>query len=101
MRLIDADALVPLIIPKAEEYSKSIGSRLNFSNRMLVGEIKILVENAPTVDPVIRCKNCVHCADDWINVGMGTMPQFTCELGHYGGSVEPDWYCALGEEDED
>lgn len=46
---------------------------------------------------LVTCRECVHCADDYIDVGMGTMPQFTCELGRCGESVQPNDFCSYGE----
>lgn len=46
---------------------------------------------------LVRCKDCVHCADDW----NGNQPMFTCELGRCGESVQPNDYCSLGERKED
>ena len=43
--------------------------------------------------PVVRCKDCVHCADDW----NGNQPMFTCELGMCGESVQPNDFCSYGE----
>ena len=42
------------------------------------------------VGKLVRCKDCVHCADDW----NGNQPMFTCELGIYGGSVDPYYFCS-------
>ena len=52
------------------------------------------------VRDVVTCKECVHCADDYIDVGMGTMPQFTCELGRCGESVQPNDFCSYGNRSE-
>ena len=46
---------------------------------------------------VVRCKDCVHCADDW----NGNQPMFTCELAKCGESVYPTDYCSCGERRED
>lgn len=48
---------------------------------------------------VVQCKDCIHCADDYINTGMGYMPAFTCELGgiNDNDSVDPTDYCSYGE----
>lgn len=53
------------------------------------------IDSAPSID-IVRCGECVHCADDYIDVGMGTMPQFTCELGRCGESVQPNDFCSYG-----
>lgn len=49
----------------------------------------------PTADvvEVVRCKDCIHCADDW----NGNQPMFTCELGMCHESVEPNGYCSYAE----
>jgi len=52
------------------------------------------------VRDVVTCKECIHCADDYIDVGMGTMPQFTCELGRCGESVQPNDFCSYGNRSE-
>ena len=61
--------------------------------------MKTLIDNAPTID-IVFCKECIHCADDYIDVGMGTMPQFTCEMGVGGDIVSPDDFCSYGERKE-
>ena len=48
------------------------------------------------VATVVRCRDCVHCADDW----NGNQPQFTCELGRCGEAVYPNDYCSWGERKE-
>lgn len=42
---------------------------------------------------LIRCKHCIHCADDW----NGNQPMYTCELGKAGESVQPNDYCSYAE----
>ena len=53
----------------------------------------------PTADvvEVVRCKDCVHCADDW----NGNQPMFTCDISMCHESVEPSGYCFCGERRED
>lgn len=46
-----------------------------------------------TGEEIVRCKDCIHCADDW----NGNQPMFTCELGRCGESVQPNDYCSYGE----
>lgn len=46
---------------------------------------------------VVRCKECVHCADDW----NGNQPMFTCELAKCGESVYLTDFCSYGERSED
>ena len=82
MRLIDADAFFN-DFPELRDYE--------YTSQ----------EYEVDAEPVVRCKDCVHCADDWINVVMGTMPQFTCELGMCGESVTEHDYCSWGERRED
>lgn len=53
------------------------------------------------VRDVVACEECVHCANDYIDVGMGTMPQFTCELNRCGESVQPNDFCSYGERIEE
>ena len=53
----------------------------------------IEIEKRLDMEKVVRCKDCVHCADDW----NGNEPQFTCELGKCGESVYPDDYCSWAE----
>lgn len=55
-----------------------------------------IVQGEPYID-IVCCEECIHCADDYIDVGMGTMPQFTCELGRCGESVQPNDFCSYGE----
>ena len=57
------------------------------------------IDEQPTADvvEVVRCKDCVHCADDW----NGNQPMFTCEIAMCNESVEPNGYCFCGERRED
>ena len=59
-------------------------------------QVETQVNVLPSID-IVRCKECIHCADDYIDVGMGTMSQFTCELGRCGESVQPNDFCSYGE----
>ena len=56
------------------------------------------IEETPTADvvEVVRCKDCIHCADDWNS----NQPMFTCEIGMCHESVEPSGYCSCGERRE-
>lgn len=58
-----------------------------------------MLKTQPTADvvEVVRCKDCVHCADDW----NGNQPMFTCEIAMCHESVEPSGYCFRGEWRED
>lgn len=49
------------------------------------------------VGELVRCKDCVHCADDWND----SQPMFTCELGRCGESVQPNDFCSYAEREED
>lgn len=71
----------------------------NCSDNEEINAIYAEIINAPTVDAVeiVRCKDCIHCADDW----NGNQPQFTCELGRCGESVYPSDFCSYGERRED
>lgn len=81
MRLIDADALKEVLHGTIDWLD-------------LIGVDKA-INDAPTIDaePVVRCKECIHCADDW----NGNQPMFTCELGRCGESVMPNDFCSYGE----
>ena len=47
---------------------------------------------------VVRCRDCVHCADDYVDTGFGAMPTFTCDIFEgYGVGIKPDHYCSYGE----
>ena len=58
------------------------------------------LETLPSAEPsgkLIRCGECVHCADDW----NGNQPMFTCELAMCGESVYPNDYCSRAERRSD
>ena len=51
---------------------------------------------------VVRCEDCVHCADDYVDTGFGAMPAFTCDLfDGYGVNIKPGHYCSYGERRSD
>lgn len=56
--------------------------------------VPVVITEARGESEVIRCKDCVHCAYDW----NGNQPMFTCELGIYGGSVDPYYFCSYAEQ---
>lgn len=61
-----------------------------------------LFVKADSLAQVVTCKECVHCANDYLDTGLGTMPCFTCELTElYGENIHPDHYCSYGERDGD
>ena len=80
MKLIDADALW-----------------MEFIHRMdYCDDILEIVEEMP--EAVVRCEDCVHCADDYVDTGFGAMPCFTCDLFEgYGVGIKPGHYCSYGE----
>lgn len=87
-RLIDANEIEKVLEEKHF-------NRVLDSDRWIIADIKKSIMDLPTIEavPVIRCKNCIHCADDW----NGNQPTFTCELGKAGESVQPNDYCSYAE----
>ena len=57
------------------------------------GANNCMIGNSWEIKELVRCKDCVHCADDW----NGNQPMFTCELGMCGESVQPNDFCSYGE----
>lgn len=49
-------------------------------------------------EAVVRCEDCVHCADDCVDTEFGAMQTFTCDLfGEYGVNIMSWHYCSYGE----
>ena len=50
-------------------------------------------------EAVVRCEDCVHCSDDYIDTGFGAIPCFTCDCfdDGYGVGIKPGHYCSYGE----
>lgn len=90
-RYIDADEFERTLMFSEEIYEALDEDAL----LVVIGKLS----DAPTID-IVFCKECIHCADDYIDVGMGTMPQFTCEMGVGGDIVSPDDFCSYGERKE-
>lgn len=91
MRLINADDLVNKIV----FYTKI---PIPYKER-----VEDAIQDMPTVDAVevVRCKDCIHCADDYVDTGFGAMPTFTCDIFEgYGVGIKPDHYCSYGERGE-
>lgn len=88
-RYIDADKLIDDICLAEKIVFGILESKL----------VKDIIEQQPTADvvEVVRCKDCVHCADDW----NGNQPMFTCDIAMCHESVEPSGYCFCGERRED
>lgn len=83
-RYIDADELKKVFSDGYEAFAETLCE---------------IVDAQPTADvvEVVRCQDCIHCADDW----NGNQPMFTCEIAMCNESVEPNGYCFLGERRED
>ena len=59
---------------------------------------EILAKACEEKEYVVRCKDCIHCADDYVDTGFGAMPTFTCDIFEgYGVGIKPDHYCSYGE----
>ena len=72
------------------------GSARTEQGKKMADWIVTIVDGFPNIrdmKPLVRCKDCVHCADDW----NGNQPMCTCELARCGESVQPDDYCSYGE----
>lgn len=84
MRLIDADALIPIM--KYTTTDNEIGV---FPIRIGFDAIKEVIDEASTIDAVVvvRCKDCLH------------RNLFSCPL-EYNDFKEDDDYCAWGERRE-
>lgn len=67
----------------------------DFNDKWTMLTAATIINHMPTIDAVevVRCKDCVHCADDW----NGNQPMFTCEIARCGESVQPNDYCSYGE----
>ena len=64
-----------------------------------VMKIADYIESTRTKVEVVRCRDCVHCADDYVDTGFGAMPAFTCDIFEgYGVGIKPDHYCSYGEQ---
>ena len=98
MRLINADALI-----MTDEDCKNTTCRKCTNNIVNCEDLQDLIANAQTVDAVevVRCRDCIHCADDYVDTGFGAMPTFTCDIFEgYGVGIKPDHYCSYGERGE-
>ena len=78
---------------------KLVQGIINEAYRKGKGGVEVWTQREWRQEPIVRCKDCIHCADDYIDTGEGLMPAFTCEDVFCGGSVEPDGFCAWGERD--
>ena len=89
MRLIDADALIPMM--KYATTDNEIGV---FPIRIGFDAIKRVIDDAPTIDAVevVRCKDCKHRYMD----GEVTQHYYWCRL--HDRPVDDTDYCAWGEE---
>ena len=88
MRLIDADALIPMM--KYATTDKEIGV---FPIRIGFDAIKRVIDDAPTVDAVevVRCKDCKH---KYVS-GNGTTQYYVCDF--MDAQYEDDGFCHHGE----
>ena len=61
-----------------------------------------LIDSQPTVDAVevVRCKDCKYCTDYSIDIEIGTIPYFACEIGKFIENVELEHYCGYGKRRE-
>lgn len=92
MRLIDADALIPMM-----KYSTTDNEIGVFPIRIGFDAIKEVIDDAPTIDAVevVRCKDCKAS-----RVYGKTTQWLACESVMEGQATDPDGYCYLGERRE-
>ena len=84
MRLIDAD-----------EAFRVLSDYYHHRTETQADALREALELVP--EAVVRCEDCVHCADDYVDTGFGAMPQFTCDLFEgYGVGIKPWHYCSYG-----
>ena len=97
MRLIDADALKALI---GEGWSEGAFKTAFFEE----------IDDAPTIDPVVRCKDCKHRPIDTGGHNYGQDLFFPdennvcpcqCDDQWYSWMPGDDWFCANGERREE
>lgn len=90
MRLIDADALIPIM--KYTTTDNEIGV---FPIRIGFDAIKGVIDDAPTIDAgeIVRCKDCKHRYMDG-----DVTHYYWCRL--HDRPVDDTDYCAWGEESE-
>ena len=83
MRLIDADALIPIM--KYTTIDNEIGV---FPIRIGFNAIKGVIDEAPTIDAieVVRCKNCKYWA---------SAEDYDCEI--HSGAFGAEDFCSYGE----
>lgn len=100
MRLIDADALIPLIQEdkiegKMLDIIKALGDGLQAEtlNQACDRHIKI-ISSLPTIDavPIVRCTDCKHSAREQIG--------YSCEM-NYRLATNGKFYCSDGEREEE
>jgi len=76
------------------EPTKAIGACCSFC---AIDDVIEIVQNLPSAEPVIRCKDCKHMI---INEKHEAKPMICC-FTKMCGTTEPDWFCADGERRED
>ena len=81
MRLIDANKLI--------EHLKSDPLYPLIENYNVDG----VIENAPTIDPVVRCKDCENWARDWFTTS-GSSDHFCPMMDTF---TDPDEFCSRAE----
>ena len=62
-------------------------------NRINLGEFEKRLEPLHDVEPVVRCKNCVHGYISEFDVNKEI---WCCGYNHILSTVKPDFYCADG-----
>jgi len=111
MRLIDADALKESLtetLHRCDEWIENAKDEetrtIAESNYTAFLESILRVKDAPTIDavPVVRCKDCKHFADDYVDTGFGPIPAFSCDVCElYGVGLSLNHYCSCGEREDD
>jgi len=101
MRMIDADKIQKAIYAEEDNLTGSgmCEVEMEIYNDGIDAQWE-KIEKAPTIDAVevVRCRDCIHCADDYVDTGFGAMPTFTCDIFEgYGVGIKPDHYCSYGE----
>ncbi len=101
MRLIDADAAVEAIRDEITE-AKGIDADPNFIAGLKLGLAYVNTAEAIDAVRVVRCKDCKHFADDYVDTGFGPIPAFSCDVCElYGVGLGLNHYCSHGEREDD
>lgn len=98
MRLIDADEIFGKYdLAHCGKRHEDGGINREALDTMMMYEVKAMIEDEPTIDPVHAARGC-YCRECRMRTGVETKETVLC--GYHGCSMRKDDFCSMGKREE-